>query len=316
MTAARVLHITNSDAAVQAVRRARMVGEFLAWKDPLYEGPIRSDLPLERHSAMRASYLSARGLRHPIRALHEFARRDAIVAKARDFEEIILWFEHDLFDQLQLVQILVVLAAMRLEPGRVTLVQADDFLTQLVPDDLAARGTRRRSVTEGAFSAARRVWEALGASEPHALSDAARVEHPGLPYLRPALARLCEEYPSVRDALSRTQRNALETVERNPGLPSDELFRRAQAREEVPFLGDGVFEAVLRDLAAEPGALIEPVGAGFTTTALGRRILGGDADWAEIRPIERFVGGVHLRPGRLWRYDEQTRSFVLSDGQR
>jgi hypothetical protein len=35
-----------------------------------------------------------------------FERRDEAITRFRDHEEVVLWFEHDLFDQLQLIQIL------------------------------------------------------------------------------------------------------------------------------------------------------------------------------------------------------------------
>ena len=47
-----------------------------------------------------------------------FEKRDAQIRKASDFQEIVFWFEHDLFDQLQLLQILTALDDLELESGR------------------------------------------------------------------------------------------------------------------------------------------------------------------------------------------------------
>ncbi len=49
--------------------------------------------------------------------IHEFQRRDEQIRRAGDFDEVVLWFEHDLFDQLQVLQVLTSLEELDLEPG-------------------------------------------------------------------------------------------------------------------------------------------------------------------------------------------------------
>ena len=133
-------------------------------------------------------------------------------------------------------------------------------------------------------------------------------ERLGLPHLRAAFARLCEEYPG-RDGLSRSQRQALESVAR--GLAKDdELFRRSQAREEASFMGDASFFAVLDELAAGPSPAIEGEEGARMPTAIGRRLLAGDGDWLEAQTIDRYVGGVHVTNDNAWRFDETTRRFI------
>ena len=57
----------------------------------------------------------------------DFAERDGLIGAHRDFEQVELWFEHDLYDQLQLVQVLAFFAGEEPRDGLI-LVQADDFL--------------------------------------------------------------------------------------------------------------------------------------------------------------------------------------------
>ena len=53
----------------------------------------------------------------PIKTIHTLEKRDAVLRRAREFGEVVLWFEHDLYDQLQILQILVTLDDMNLSPG-------------------------------------------------------------------------------------------------------------------------------------------------------------------------------------------------------
>jgi hypothetical protein len=258
---------------------------------------------------VRARFLAERGYGNPIKLIHDFSRRDAQLRRAVDFDEVVLWFEHDLYDQLQLLQALTALEELNLEPGRVSVVQSDQYLAGMTVDEIFPFFPKRRTATPAVFKSARRSWERFTSASPADLYAAAGEDAIGLPFLRAALQRLCEEYPWKRDGLSRSQRQALYAVAQGPGR-TQELFLRAQAREEAYFLGERVFAKMLEDLGAGDAALVEEEEGRLVTTALGRRVLAGDADWLEEHPINRWIGGVHLLAERLTRWDDDAARFV------
>jgi hypothetical protein len=305
---AETLHVTNGDSVLYSFRKAGLVGTQIAWRDVLNEGPVPAGLSLEQLSRVRANYLASRGYGHAIKIHREFEQRDSALRKAADFDEVILWFEHDLFDQLQLLQILHVLTQMTIPPSHVSLVQSDQYLGPLEPSELLALLPKRRIVSDATIAMASGAWEAFTASNPRGLSEIAATDRVGLPFLRRAFARLCEEFPG-RDGLSRSQRQALNAVVRGAAV-KEELFRRSQAQEEASFLGDSGFYAILNDLAIAQAPLIEEDDGLYEATALGQRILAGDGDWLEVAPLERHIGGVHLTNKRPWRFDEVKRSFI------
>jgi hypothetical protein len=306
---AATLHITNGDAVLYLLKKAGILGTQIAWRDALNEGPVPAGLSLEETSAVRAEYLASRGYASPIRLIHEFQRRDAYIRAAGEFAEIVLWFEHDLFDQLQILQVLTSLEELDLEPGRVCVVQSDQYLGSMTVDEILPLFRRRRSATAAIFKSAQRTWKRFTSSSPGDLYAAAQEDAIGLPFLRAALQRLCEEYPWKHDGLSRSQRQALQAVAGGPAR-EEELFARAQAREEAFFVGDGAFAKILDDLREGKDPLIEEEGGALVPTALGRRILAGDADWLESHPIDRWVGGVHLLPERITRWDDDAARFI------
>ncbi len=281
----------------------------MAWRDALNDGPVPPGLSLEETSAIRSRYLAERGYGNPIKLIHDFSRRDAQLRRAREFDEVVLWFEHDLFDQLQLLQTLTALDELNLEPGRVAVVQSDHYLASMTVDEIVALFPKRRTSTPAIFKSARRSWERFTSPSPADLYAAAAEDAIGLPFLRAALQRLCEEYPWKRDGLSRSQRQTLYAAVQGPGRP-DELFARAQAREEAYFLGERIFEKLLEDLRSGDGALIEEEEGKLLPTALGRRVLAGDADWLDEHSIDRWIGGVHLVGDHLARWDDDAACFV------
>lgn len=306
--ASAALHITNGDAVIYLFKKAGILGTHLPWRDVLHEGPVPGDLTLEECSRVRGAYLASRGHGKPIKVMHDFQMRDATIRKAKEFSEVVLWFEHDLYDQLQLLQILAVLDDMKLDPGIVSIVHSDSYLGSMTADEIVELHPKRRTVTAAIFARARAVWSAFTSADPLELQQMAGQDHPGFPHLRAGLRRLCEEYPWTSDGMSRSHRHALHAVAQGP-TKDEELFRRAQAREEAPFLGDTTFYAILNDLRADGGALIEGEPGFLTLTELGRRIVAGDGDWLDSVELDRWIGGVHLQGKSATRYDEVTQSF-------
>ncbi|MBV8724761.1 MAG: DUF1835 domain-containing protein [Candidatus Eremiobacteraeota bacterium] len=303
------LHITNGDGAVALLKKAAIIGRHVAWRDALNEGPVPAGLSLEETSAVRSRYLGERGYGHPIRLIADFARRDQLVRRAGEFAEIVLWFEHDLYDQLQLLQSLTSLEEHALEPGRIWLVQSDHYLTALTAEQIVALHAKRRIATAAAFKSARRTWERFTSATSDALRQAAVEDAIGLPFLKGALQRLCQEYPWKRDGVSRSQRQMLYAVAQGPAS-NDELFARTQMREEAAFLTAGAFAMILRDLRSADAPLIEDEGGSLNLTALGRRVIAGDVDWLEHHAIDRWIGGVHLVGESVTRWDDDLGSLV------
>jgi hypothetical protein len=308
------LHVTNGDAVIYAFKKAGILGTHLPWRDVLHEGPVPATA-LEHCSKIRGAYLASRGFGKAIKIFHDLQSRDAVIRRAGEFDEVVLWFEHDLYDQLQILQILSVLGEMRLDPGRVSMVQSDAYLGSMTAEEIVALYPKRRTVTAALYERARALWDTFTGSDPSSLAAECARDHAGFPHMRAALKRLLEEFPSVRDGLSRSQRNALAAVAQGPGR-SDELFRRAQAREEAPFLGDTTFGAILADLRFVSAPLVDGSEGELVPTPLGQRVLAGEDDWLRMHAIDRWIGGVNVSKENDIRWDEARETLLGHDAAR
>jgi hypothetical protein len=303
------LHVTNGDSVLRTWKKAGLLGTHLAWKDPLHEGPVPALLPLEHLSRVRADYLAARGYGNGIKLHRDFERRDAIIRRAREFDEIVLWFEHDLYDQLHMLQILAVLQQQGIGAGAVQLIQSDNYLGMLSADEIMALYPKRRFLTAVMAESAAKAWAAFTAGDPLMLHSAATQRYAAFPHLAAALRRLCEEYPAAGTGLSRTQRQILDACTQGARRKED-LFRRSQSWEEASFLGDMPCYGQIDDLTAEPAPLLSALETGYELTVLGRRVSAGDADWLEHQPLDRWIGGSHLTAENEWRWDEASERIV------
>jgi len=302
------LHITNGDSVLYTWKKAGLLGTHVAWKDMLHEGPVPAGLPLEELSRVRAQFLCDRGYGNPIKIHHDFEKRDAILRRAGEFDEVVLWFEHDLYDQLHLIQILTVLREMGMGSGSVQLVQSDQYLGTLVAEELMALYKKRRFVTSATSDAAARAWKAFTSDTPASLRTSLDDKFSGLPFLHDALGRLCEEYPATESGLARSQKHILESAAQG-SAQAEELFRRSQAREEAGFMGDTAVFRLIADMSAQPAPLLAQLDDGYDVTVLGRRVLAGDADWLDQQPMDRWIGGVHITSAQHWRWNDTARQF-------
>src|SRR6185369_6885619 len=101
-----MLHITNGESVIHSFRASSITGSYLSWMDVLHDGPVPYTSTLEALSDLRAQALQKFrwGSYDEIRSA--FAARDRALLDFQRHDEVVLWFEHDLFDQLQLIQIL------------------------------------------------------------------------------------------------------------------------------------------------------------------------------------------------------------------
>ncbi|MFG1344469.1 hypothetical protein V5F59_06230 [Xanthobacter autotrophicus DSM 431] len=330
------LIVTNGDSAVDRLRAAGIAGHLLPWQDMLHDGPVPAGPVLEEVSDVRADFLSeALGLPFDeVRA--DFAHRDAQIEVHSAYREVELWFEHDLYDQLQLIQLLDFFAHEEERMG-LFLVQASHYLGVMEANDMRALEERRQPVTHLQLETAHEAWEAFTAPTPRPLAAFLAKAHDALPHLAPALERLIAELPAPRTGLSLTEERILRKLKDGP-MKVAHLYAAVHSMDEAQFLADLPFFLRLDGLAFAHVPLItglpfrssEAPGLHFTSgddsaaartyrayaaaeislTPAGAAALKGDFDHACENAVERSVGGTHVCPGAMWRYDRTRKTLV------
>lgn len=302
------------------IQAAGFPGDVLCWNDVLHEGPV-PDVPVEELRKVRARFLADAEWTTYDDVLRELTERDAWLAKTAADGEVVLWFEHDLYDQLQLIQIIDQLAGQRADWRHVTLICGAEYLGLSTPDRLRERLPHRIPLNEGIADLARRAWSAFRASDPTALislleTGGARAE--AMPFLNAALRRHLEQFPSTRNGLSRSEEQALAAIAAGAATIR-EAFVESQRRENPFFLGDTVFADYLKELSTGPAPLVTVRNGAavldreVTLTDTGVAVLRGETDRVHANGIDRWFGGVHLKGHEAkWRWDGTT---VVSRGR-
>jgi hypothetical protein len=308
------LHLRCGSDIRDGLRAAGVAGDFLEWADPVCQGPVRR-LPEAAYLEERRAWLSAAWdipraeLDAKLRPVSE------LPARLSGYDEVCLWFEHDLFDQSMLVQVLAGLAEAPSLRSRLSIVSIDHHpeverfigFGQLQPRQLAALHAERAELAPAAFEVATRAWDALREPSPERL----RCEDwrsPALPFLAGAIARHLKELPAADDGLGLTQRLSLQAIaeaqaSQGFGFAAQVFGRLMSELEPQPWLGDLMYWAYLRELARGPRALITMIGEfpaeQLALTELGERVLARQENWLRVSgPGEfgpsRWRGGVEI----------------------
>jgi hypothetical protein len=321
---AAALHVSNGDAT--DLPGTGIAPRVLYWRDVLHEGPVPA-VGAEELRRIRASFLVQADADERGEADAMFAERDRVLEANRD-GEYVLWFEADLYDQLQIIQILARLAELGVPAGRVTLICIGEHpgiarfggLGELTAEQLrqlpATNACAR--LTGAALDLATGAWAAFRAPTPAGIGGFAAARSGELRFLGEAFDRLSREYPSTRDGLSLTERRVLAAVA--DGAPdAGTAFVRAGAREMRPYLGDDWCFAMMDRMAQARVPLLDARPAGSSIdhgtrlrlTGAGARVLAGGADHVRLNGVDRWIGGVHLFGHEVpWRWDDGTEAIV------
>jgi hypothetical protein len=300
-----MLHITNGESV--SLPQTGLPGQVIYWNDILHDGPVPRGLPLQELSRIRANFI-AEFFGMPLSEV-SFVQRDEAISRFRDHEEVVLWFEHDLYDQLQLLQILDWFSQQHLGGTRLSLISVNRYLGSMHPEQLRPLFDSRHEVNARELKTARTAWDAFCSSEPTGLAALVDEDTSALPFLRDALLRHLEQFPSLHNGLSRAERQILQLT--GSGISGfGELFPAAQKMEENIWMGDSTFQQYLRRLAGAKHPLLDSVNSGFLTTDFGRAVYEGKEDHVRANGINRWLGGVHLCEGApVWRWDEGQRTI-------
>lgn len=317
----RFLHVANGSSVTHTLAEAGVPGLLSIWADPLHDGPVPGGLSDEELLEVRRHFHEGPPGGPSDDPVNDLRRWRQIIEQHDAYDELVLWYEHDLFCQLNLIQVLswihhrvpsskvVSLICIGSYPGR------PDFkgLGELTPSELAPLLDTRQPVSESQYALAERAWKAFREATPEALDDFRRTETSALPYLAPALVRFLQDYPWTIDGLSRTERRLLQLAEAG-NVTLAKAFPRMHEGESAYYVTDTSLDDLVETLSKTSPPLLARIADGASITAAGRAVLRGDQDRISLCGVEeRWLGGVQLRnDATVWRWDD-ARQRMTSD---
>ena len=328
-----MLHIHNGDSTAGTAIKAGIPGDHIAWREAMVCGPAPGDLPKSAFIKVRADHL-AKAYAVPLEKVEaELQEQHAAIENFSNHEEVVLWFEHDLFCQVHLIYLLDWFAQRDLGNTRLTLISIDEFpgvkmfhgLGQLNETQLSSLFPGRQEVTQAQLELGSKAWRAYSAPDALQLISLLRTDLSTLPFLRDALTKHLLRFPSTRNGLGRIENLGLELV--GSGYPAfKSLFPAFMRREPEYGFGDAQFYLAMRGLATARVPLLKQKNNGnpapdplrmllsaFEITERGEAVLACAEDFVINNGIDMWLGGVHLHGKESqWRWDDDTQQLLVS----
>jgi len=294
-----MLHIHNGDSTAETARKASIPGEHLAWREALVCGPAPGHLAEAEFIEVRAKHL-AETYTVPIgKCESELRHQHEALEKFTDHEEVVLWFEHDLFCQVQLIYLLHWFGQRELGKVRLSLISIDEFpgikvfhgLGQLNEAQLTSLVPQRQEITAAQMELGAKAWRAYSASDPSELTALLNRDLSVLPFLQPALRKHVRRFPSTHNGLGRVENTGLDLVE--AGYPKfKSLFPAFMRREPEYGFGDAQLYLAMRRLATssvpalelrhDSNSALDPADmllSSFVVTEPGKAVMAGQTDF-------------------------------------
>lgn len=306
-----MIHLVAGQSALETLQQTSVPGDKFSIDDILMEGPVpdglRTDASwniradhLERYfSIPRSDYLS--GKRERVGILNDSLRHD----------EIVLWFEFDLFCQANLLYYLDWYASYELHNTRLTLICPETVpgrerfrgLGELSAPELESLFPSRMVVTPDQKQTAQRAWQAFSSDNPGDIETFLKADSINLPLVAPALRAHLDRFPSTSNGMGVLGQKTLEILDLED-CAFHTLFPRVTGTPEIfrHGMGDLQLQAYLEMWGSAKTPLVEETDM-VRITAAGRNVLQDRADAIALNGIDLWYGGVHLTPDNLWRWN-------------
>ncbi|HEX2833039.1 MAG TPA: DUF1835 domain-containing protein [Thermoanaerobaculia bacterium] len=293
-----MIHIHNGDVALALAKRSNIPGDHIAFRESLITGPVGET---EDWIEMRAQALAEAHQNDLLRVRTDLVEQEQLLDAAASQDEVVLWFEHDLFCLVHLLYLL-----QRFKRARLSLVWCSKPIGENDERSLHLLFDSRAAVTPSMIAVARDVWKAYTSADPTSLNVYLDRERADFPFLREGITLHASRFPSMYNGLGAIEQQALHTIATGTtDFPT--LFDRINAGLPRFGFGDSEVFRLLRWMAWRAVPLITVTGelpkAIFSITPAGENVLAAEVDDTTINDPDLWLGGTHLTRGHLWRWD-------------
>ena len=239
-----MIHFHNGDVVTAAARRAGVPGRHLPFRETLVSGPVRANLAMPEWVEERAQFLADQYGENLLRIRNEVLEQEQMLDRAREEEEVVLWFEHDLFCLVNLIYLLTRLSKVR----RLSLIWCPTPLGTMDDEEIFKQYHSRYAVAPAMLSAAALAWRAYTSDDATQLNKLLDADFVDFPFLRDGFLLHASRFPSIRNGLGEVEQRALAGIEVG-AVDFVNLFTRFDQSPPRFGFGDGEFLRHLRRLA-------------------------------------------------------------------
>ncbi|WP_288955829.1 DUF1835 domain-containing protein [uncultured Polaribacter sp.] len=290
-----ILHITNGDSTTNCLKKLKFSGDFITWREMLCEGKTTTDVGSEsfwknRFDFFKNSYKVSK------KKFIDFTLKEyRNLCNKKESKEIVLWFEYDLFCQINMIAVISWLKTYR-KGYHISLVCSGNVkdskklkgLGELTENQIHQHYKNRVDLTQDDIEYADYIWQLYCSDSPLRLETVYKF-NPMSPfqYLASAIEAHLLRFPSIDNGLSTIENTILETANTHNLLSKHQLVGELLKSQEIYGFGDLQYEHKI-DKLQKLFTSFDPV----KLSRKGKKILANEMNYyGELRNENSYLGG-------------------------
>lgn len=241
-----ILHITNGDSTTNYLQKLNFSGEFITWREMLCEGKTTTDVGSEKFWKNRFEFFTSSYKVSKKKFIDYTLKEYRNLCNKKNQKEIVLWFEHDLFCQINMIAIISWLKRYR-KGYPISLVCSGKIegsdklfgLSELSENQIKEHYKNRIELTQDDIEYADYMWQLYCSDSPLRLETIYKF-NPMSPfqYLASALEAHLQRFPSLKNGLNLVENTILKTSEKHELATKEKLVDKLLEEQEVYGFGD------------------------------------------------------------------------------
>ena len=248
---AKILHILNGDTTAKIFSQSGIPGETLIWREMLCDGPaapeVGSDLFWKKRYDFFETQYGVEKLTYFDKTLKEIIR----IEDTDRYDELVLWFEYDLFCQVNLIAALSYILKHYKKDIRYFLVCTGEkdrkTLSDFSADEYTQLYEQKIRLSRNDLLLADESWKIFVQNDPKVLSGFDFNRSKKLRCLAPAMKAHLSRFPDA-SGLNRIEKKIIELA---ATIPEEEIVTRLlqwQKEETIYGFGDLQYRKYVHDL--------------------------------------------------------------------
>lgn len=288
------LHITNGDSFTQRLKSLPFKGEIITWREMLCEGRTETNVGSESFWKTRFEFLHKNYNVSKSYFIEKTLKEYRSLCNHKQQDEIILWFEYDLFCQINMIAVLSWLKTHRRD-AQISLVcsgneDGTDIMYGLCDNDdekIKTLFNKRVYLNQDDIEFADYVWQLYCSDNPIRLENMSDFEHYHFDYLSSAIKVHLKRFPSIKNGLNELENRIMRLAVEQKPKSKKELVQNIMANQGYYGYGDTQFERIITSL--------KPLFTSYSPIRLSKKgkdiVEGKTSYYSQIRDNESYLGG-------------------------
>jgi hypothetical protein len=290
-----ILHITNGDSTTDYLQKLKFSGEFITWREILCEGKTTADIGSEAFWKTRFEFFKTSYKVNKQSFINYTLKEYRKLCNEKNQKEIVLWFEHDLSCQINMLALISWLKRYRkgypislVCSGKIGNSKKMFSLPELNEKQLQRHFKNRIELTQDDIEYADYIWQLYCSESPLRLETVYKF-NPMSPfkYLATAIEAHLKRFPSVENGLNTIENTILKTAKSRNITTKKQLISILTKEEDVYGFSDFQYRNNI-DTLSKLFSSFNPV----KLSKKGKEVLENQLNfYGQIRNDNSYLGG-------------------------